>query len=161
MNRRRLVAWILILFVDASFIAWGGMAAAFPDHLPGPAGTPIMTAGYEGFTKASWSELAKASPMTAEYISIVFRMYGIYCLVFGVMGVAIAVTAFRRGERWAWWALLAGNAIALVSAMRYDWMVNAIGPFELTEYLGLALVLSALAITSPFRPGGRLERVTA
>ena len=53
MNRRRLVAWILILFVDASFIAWGGMAAAFPDHLLGPAGTPIMTAGYEGFTKGS------------------------------------------------------------------------------------------------------------
>jgi hypothetical protein len=33
--------------------------------------------------------------------------------------------------------------------MRYDWVVNAIGPFELTEYLGLALVLAALALTVP------------
>lgn len=157
MNRRRLVAWILVLIVDASYIAWGGMAAAFPDHLLGPAGTPILTAGYEGFTKGSWSELVNASPMTAKYISTVFRLYGVYCLVFGVMGVAIAVTAYRRGERWAWWALLAGNTIALVSAMRYDWMVNAIGPFELTEYLGLALVYGALAITAPFLKAGRLE----
>jgi len=71
------------------------------------------------------------------------------------MGSAIAVTAFRRGDSWAWWTLLAGNTIALVSAMRYDWMVNAIGPFELTEYLGLVLVYGALAITAPFLAAGR------
>jgi hypothetical protein len=35
--------------------------------------------------------------------------------------------------------------------MRYDWIASAIGPFELTEYLGLALVYGALAITTPFR----------
>jgi hypothetical protein len=144
---RRLVAWIVMLIVDGSYIIWGGMAAAFPNHLLGPGGTPIMTAGYQGFTKASWPELVSTSPMTAKYISVVFTMYGIYCAVFGAMGAAIAVTAFRRGERWAWWTLLAGNTVALVSAMRYDWMVNAIGPFELTEYLGLALVYAALAMT--------------
>ena len=77
-------------------------------------------------------------------------MYGIYCMVFGFMGSAIAVGAFRRGDRWAWWTLLVGNTIALVSATRYDWIVNAIGPFELTEYLGLALVYGALAVTAPF-----------
>ena len=71
----------------------------------------------------------------------------------GIMGSAIAVTAFRRRETWAWWALLVGNTVALVSAMTYDWIVNAIGPFELTEYLGLAAVLGALALTAPF--GGR------
>jgi hypothetical protein len=82
-------------------------------------------------------------------------MYGIYNVLFGLMGSAITVTAFRRGDRWAWWALLAGNTIALVSAMRYDWIVNAIGPFELTEYIGLAAVCGALAITAPFLPFGR------
>ena len=161
MNRRRLVAWLLVLVVDASYIAWGGMAAAFPDHLLGPGGTPIMTAGYEGFTKASWPELVHTAPMTAKYISIVFRLYGVYCLVFGVMGTAIAVTAFRRGERWAWWTLLAGNTIALVSAMRYDWMVHAIGPFEVTEYLGLVAVYVALALTLPFLPAARADRLPA
>jgi len=38
--------------------------------------------------------------------------------------------------------------------------VNAIGPFELTEYLGLALVYSALAITAPFLAGERPLRLT-
>jgi len=150
LNRRRSVAWILILIVDVSCTAWGLMAAAWPDHLLGPGGTPILTAGYEGFSKGSWPELASTAPMAAKYIEVLFRMYGMYNVAFGIMGVAIAVTAFRRGDRWAWWALLAGNTIALVSAMRYDWIVNAIGPFELSEYLGLVMIYGALAVTAPF-----------
>ena len=73
------------------------------------------------------------------------------------MASAIAVTAFRRHEAWAWWTLLAGNTIALVSAMRMDWIVNAIGPFELTEYLGLVLVYGALAVTAPFLAARRRQ----
>jgi len=46
-------------------------------------------------------------------------MYGIYIVAFGLLAVVIAATAFRRGDRWAWWALLVGNTIAFVSAMTY------------------------------------------
>jgi hypothetical protein len=151
MRRWRYLAFIFILIVDAGFVAWGAMAAGMPDHLLGPRGVPILTAGYEGFTRSSWSELAGTSPMTAKYIGVLFRMYGVFNVAFGLMAIAIAVTAFRRGEGWAWWALLVGNTITLVSAMTYDWTVNAIGPFELSEYVGLALVFGALAVTAPFR----------
>jgi len=152
-EQRRRVAALLILVVDAGFVAWGTAAAIAPHRLPGPGGTPILTAGYEGFTQGSWSELTGAFPMAAQYIEVLFRMYGVFNVVFGLMAIAIAVTAFRRGERWAWWTLLAGNTVALASAMRYDWVANAIGPFELTEYLGLMLVYGALAVTAPFRAG--------
>ena len=151
----RNIAWILILIVDVGYIAWGAGAAALPDHLLGPGGKAILPAGYEGYSGGSWSELASGSPLAAAYMTVLYRMYGIYNVLFGLMGSAIAVTAFRRGERWAWWALLVGNTVALVSAIRYDWIVNAIGPFELTEYLGLALVWGALAITAPFRAAER------
>jgi len=155
MKRLRGVAWLVILIVGAAFVAWGALAAAFPDQLVGPGGRAILPAGYEGFSGGSWAELAGTSPMTAGYIAVLFRMYGIFNVVFGLMAIAITVTAFRRGEAWAWWALLVGNTIALVSAMRYDWIVNAIGPFELLEYLGLALVWGALAVTAPFVALGR------
>lgn len=153
--KRRDAAWVLILIVDVGLIAWGAMAAALPDYLLGPGGRPILPAGYEGFSGGSWAELAATSPATTGYIEVLFRMYGIFNAVFGLTAAAIAVTAFRRGERWAWWALLVGNTVALVSAMTYDKIVNAIGPFELTEYLGLALVWGALAVTAPFRSAGR------
>ena len=155
MKRLQRVAWVLILIVDVGYIAWGAGAAASPDRLLGPGGKAILPAGYEGYSGGSWSELAGASPLIAGYMTLLFRMYGLYCVLFGLMGSAVAVTAFRRGERWAWWALLVGNTVALVSAMTYDMTVSAIGPFELTEYLGLALIWGALAVTAPFRAAGR------
>jgi hypothetical protein len=160
MKQARRLAWVLILIVDLGYIAWGGMAAAMPDGLLGPGGKAILPAGYEGYSRNSWSELLRTSPMTAKYMIVLYRMYGIYNVVFGLMGSAIAVTAFRRGDRWAWWALLVGNTIALVAAIRYDWIVNAIGPFELTEYLGLALIFGAAAVTTPFLGSGRPARQT-
>jgi hypothetical protein len=160
MKQARRFAWVLILIVDLGYIAWGAMAAAMPDGLLGPGGKAILPAGYEGYSGGSWSELLRTSPMTAQYMLVLYRMYGIYNVVFGLMGSAIAVTAFRRGDRWAWWALLVGNTIALVSAIRYDWIVNAIGPFELTEYLGLALIFGAAAVTAPFLAVGRPLRST-
>ena len=158
--KRRQIAWILILIVDVAYVAWGAMAAVMPDGLLGPGGKAILPAGYEGYSGESWSELLRTSPMTAKYMIMLFRMYGIYNLVFGLMASAIAVTAFRHGDRWAWWALLVGNTIALVSAIRYDWIVNAIGPFELSEYIGLVIIYGALAITAPFLAAGRPGRST-
>ncbi len=149
-NRSRRVAWVLILIVDLGFVVWGAMAAASPEHLLGPGGKAILPAGYEGFSAASWPALARTSPTTAAYMVVLYRMYGIYNVAFGLMASAITVWAYRRGERWAWWALLAGNTITLVSAMTYDRTVNAIGPFELSEYLGLVLVWGALVVTTPF-----------
>ena len=160
MTRTRRLAVVLILIVDVGVFAWGAMAAVLPDLLLGPGGKPILTAGYEGFTQRSWSELAAASPLTAGYITVLFRMYGVFNAVVGLLTIAIAITAFRRGDAWAWWALLVSNTIALASAMRYDWIVNAIGPFELTEYLGLVLVYGALAVTAPFLAARRLVQST-
>jgi hypothetical protein len=144
------IAWIPILIVDLGYIAWGAGAALAPDHLLGPGGRAILPAGFEGYSGGSWSQLVGASPLIAGYMTLLYRMYGIYNVVFGVLGSAIAATAFRRGEPWAWWTLFVGNTVALASAMIYDKTVNAIGPFELTEYLGLVLVWAALAVSGPF-----------
>ena len=159
--RRNQIAWILILIVDVGYIAWGAGAAASPEHLLGPGGKGILPAGFEGYSGASWSELVRASPLSAAYMSVLYRMYGIYNVLFGLLSSAITLTAYRRGEHWAWWTLLVGNTVALGSAITYDKMVNAIGPFELTEYLGLVMVWLALAITAPFWPHGQFRSASS
>jgi hypothetical protein len=130
MQRWRRVAVVVILIADAGLLAWGAMAALVPEHLLGPGSTPILAAGYESFTKGSWSALEGSSPMT---------------------------TAFRRGDRWAWWALLVGNTIAFGAPMAYDRIVGAIGPFEILEYVGIAGIYLALAVTA-FLAAGRPGR---
>ena len=160
MQRLRRIAWLVILIADAGLLGWGAMAALLPEHLAGPGATAILAAGYEGFSGSSWHALTDASPGAAGFMVALFRVYGAYIVAFGLMTIAIAVTAFRRGERWAWWALLVGNTIAFVSAMAYDRTVNTIGPFERLEYLGLAAIYGALAATAPFLAAGRPVRST-
>lgn len=161
MKAARRFAWLVILIADAGLLAWGAMAALAPDYLLGPGAKPILAAGYEGFSARPWQELITTSPAAAEFIRVLFEVYGAYVVAFGLVAMAIAGTAFRRGEGWSWWALLVGNTIAFVSAMTYDWTVGAIGPFELSEYLGLALIWGALAVTAPFRGMQRPARATA
>lgn len=153
--KRLKIAWILILVVDALYIVWGAGAALSPEHLIGPGGKGILPAAFEGYSGGSWSDVVSTTPLIAGYIRMMYRMYGIYCLLFGVLGSVITITAFRRGERWAWWTLLFGNTVALVSAMTMDKLSNAIGPLEMTEYFGLALVWGAFAITASVRSVAR------
>jgi hypothetical protein len=151
MSAWRRNAWIAIVIADLGMLAWGAMAALAPDHLLGPGSSPILAAGYEGFTGASWGELARGPRNGAEFIGLLFRTYGAFGVAFSVLAIAIAATAFRRGEAWAWWALLVGNTISFIAAMTYDRITGAIGPFEMSEYIGLTLIYGALALNAPFK----------
>ena len=148
---RQKIAWIFILIVDVGMFLWGAAAFIAPEHLLGPGGKAILPAGFEGYSGGSWSALVDRSPESAAYMSVLFRLYSMFCVLFGFMTTTIAVTAFRRGERWAWWTLLVANTVGLLSAMTYDKLVHAIGPFEVTEYVGLVLVWIAFAVTVPQR----------
>jgi hypothetical protein len=89
---------------------------------------------------------------------VLFRVYGAYIVAFGLLAIAITMTAFRQGERWAWWMLLVANTLAYGAAMIYDRTVGAIGPFEMSEYVGLAAIYGSLLLTAPFvasRQSGR------
>ena len=142
------LAWVFMVAADVGLGAWGLGAALAPTHLLGPGGQPILPAGFDGYTSAgSWDQIAATSTSAAGYMILVFRLYGVYIVAFSLLAIPIAATAYRRGERWAWWALLVGNTIAYASAMSYDAIVGAIGPFELTEYLGIGLVWATAVVT--------------
>jgi hypothetical protein len=157
MARGRRIAWLVILIADMGLLAWAALAALAPERLLGPRSMPILPAGYEGFTGYSWHELVATAPKAAEYATLLFRMFGIYGVAFSLLAIAIAAYAFRRGERWAWWALLVGNTITFVGAMTYDQVVRAVGPFELTEYLCLTAIYGSLAITASLRTRERTQ----
>jgi hypothetical protein len=158
----RRVAWIGIVLADIGLLAWAAMAAFAPERLMGPGSAPILPAGYEGYTGASWDALSAVSAKAPEYVTLLFRMYGLYGVAFSLLAIAVAANAFRHGERWAWWALLVGNAITYVGAMVYDQTVRAVGPFEVTEYVALALVIGALLVTAgPFQVFRTSTKVTS
>jgi hypothetical protein len=61
----------------------------------------------------------------------------------------------KQARRFAWLVMLIADAGLLAWGALAALAPGAIGPFELTEYLGLALIWGALALTAPFRAAGR------
>ncbi len=135
-------AWVAVLVADAAIVAYGLLVLVQPEQL---------TAGYESHTGTAWSEFVRLDPRSAEFDVFQFRLLGAYNVAFGLMAVAVCTTAFRRGEVWAWWALLFGNLVAYVAPMIYDLTVGEIAFFEVLEYVFLALVLVALVAARPGR----------
>ena len=58
-------------------------------------------------TGMSWNELQSASPTAARLIDVKFRMDGATLATLALLSLAVCLTGFRRGERWAWYALWA------------------------------------------------------
>ncbi len=136
-------AWLGIVVADAGLLAWGALTVLAPE-CPGA----CMTNGFETSTGQSWAALTAASAATSNFLLLLFRVFGAYNAAFGLLGIAVAATAFRRGEVWAWWALLVANTIAYGSAMTYDRMVGFIGTNELLEYVCLGAAYAAFAVTA-------------
>jgi hypothetical protein len=56
-------------------------------------------------TGISWNELRAQSPRVANLIDVLLRMAGAAEIMLALLSMAICLTGFRRGERWAWFAL--------------------------------------------------------
>ena len=58
-------------------------------------------------TNISWAEMQAADPAAANLINELFRSNGASLITASILSSAICLTAFRRRERWAWYALWA------------------------------------------------------
>ena len=60
-----------------------------------------------GVTGMTWNDLKSTSPTVARLIDTNFRGNGASLTTVALLSLAICLTAFRKGERWAWFALWA------------------------------------------------------
>jgi hypothetical protein len=58
-------------------------------------------------TGMSWNELRAASPKVANLIDLKFRSEGTSLATIDLLNMFVCLIGFRRGERWAWYALWA------------------------------------------------------
>ncbi len=58
-----------------------------------------------GITGMTWQELQTASPQVANLVDYLVRSGGAHLLVVGLLSTFISLTAFRQGQRWAWYAM--------------------------------------------------------
>ncbi|OGO57064.1 MAG: hypothetical protein A2Z32_00550 [Chloroflexi bacterium RBG_16_69_14] len=128
-------AWLL-------FFGLGVLAAiAAPFLLVGNAPDPPSP---EGFTGLSAAAIATRIPGMAGYISSISTQLGNFMLTSGVLMAAIAIGPFRRGERWAWYALWVVPLLLLIQ------FLNSRGGLGWQFDLGLLFVMIG-GLLWPFR----------
>ena len=60
---------------------------------------------FGSMTGTTWDVLLAADPGAAKMIDYLWRAEGAALVAVGVLAVAISLTALRRGDRWAWYAM--------------------------------------------------------
>ena len=133
------IAWKIILIADLGVLLYGLMVALVPD---------VLSGGFRVSTGQSWSALLSASPKTAEYLMLLWRLLGALNVAFAVVAIAIVLVSFRKGEAWSWYALLIGNTIGYCSPIAFDLTVGVVGVFEDLEIVLIVLTYIALGISA-------------
>jgi hypothetical protein len=115
-------AW-LIFVVQAALILIGGLIEIFVPLLQ----LNMPDIGYFGcsltcLTGRSWTQFSASDPGVASYIVVLYGILGASIICFSLLVIAIASTSYRRGEKWAWYAL---------------WVVPLWNVFENIVYSGL------------------------
>ena len=96
-------AWKVLLGVSllVGFFGVGDMLGGASDLQNGE--TIMM----HSLTDMSWNELQAADPNAANLIDLKFRTDGASLVMIAALSATICLTGFRRGQRWAWYALWA------------------------------------------------------
>jgi len=63
------------------------------------------------FTGLTPDQLKAINAQLFVWIGFVFRSWGAFAISLGILLTAVASTAFRQGDRWAWWALAVSGLI--------------------------------------------------
>jgi hypothetical protein len=96
------------------------------------------------FTKLAGTDFATVkagSPGVARYISTLEYGYALHELTFGLLFLAIVVFAFRRGQRWAWFACWAVMVASLGYTLTFGVHDSAIMGRSLIADLAVPVLL--------------------
>lgn len=99
-------AWVLLVVAALPFLIFGVSALLFGLSLSDfPVGLPGGPDAVESLTGVSWDETLGSNPAALTLLRGVSRVAGMAFLAFAIFAIVTSSTAYRRGERWAWFTL--------------------------------------------------------
>lgn len=96
-SRSHRIAWIAFVVVAAVVALFG-----IGDVIRGMDADPAIA---EGVTGIAWDELQEEDPAPARLIDLQVRSQGMTLLMLGLLSLSVAIWAFRKRARWAWYAM--------------------------------------------------------
>jgi hypothetical protein len=102
-------AWVILLLVGLLWLLVGFVAVFSPEG--------IFEADAQAVTKMPWSELKASSPTAANFVIFVYGQMGLLKISWSLFILAITLTGFRMGEKWAWYIMLLAPILLVSDAV--------------------------------------------
>jgi hypothetical protein len=130
-------AWVILLAVGLLWLVVGFVAVFQPEG--------IFEADAQAVTNLPWTDLKASNPEASNFIIFVYGQMGLLKISWSLFILAITLTGYRRGEKWAWYMLLLAP-ILLVSDAVFSAVfigdINQVLPFiPITAITMLGLLL--------------------
>ena len=145
MDRLRLSS-ILLVIIGIAVIAIGVIYIS----------TPRIMSYHENFIGMTHEEISEIDPKLADMMLVFLRGIGVLNIALGTLGIAVSLRSYRKGQKWAWYAMLISYLIVLLPTLVITYYVGAflaifgdlvipVGPFFLILVM-LIVFLAAIAL---------------
>jgi len=133
-------AWVVFLFLGLLWVVVGLVQVFSPDEL--------LRTDAQLITDMSWSELKASSPVATDLVRFHYGAMGLLKTSWSFLVLAITLTGYRRGEKWAWYTLWLVPALLVCSAF---YNVSFLGDVnQMLQWIPVTFV-SLLGLLLPYR----------
>ncbi len=132
--------WVLFLFLGLLWVVVGIVQVFSPGEL--------LRTDAQLITGLSWSELKASSPIATDLVRFHYGGMGLLKTSWSFLVLAITLTGYRKGEKWAWYTLWLVPALLVCNAF---YNVNFLGDVnQMLEWIPVTSV-SLLGLLLPYR----------
>ena len=101
--------WVVYFALGLLWLVVGLVQVFSPDEL--------LETDAQLITDMSWSELKAMSPVATEMISFHYGHMGLLKTSWSLLVIAITLTGYRKGEKWAWYTMWLAPALLVWNAV--------------------------------------------
>ena len=145
--------WVLYVALGLLWLVVGFAQAFFPDGL--------LNTDAQLVLDMSWSELQTSNPEGAELVRFYIGGIGLLKMSWSFLVLAITLTGFRRGEKWAWYTLWLVPIVLVSCALFYISWFGRVN--EALQWIPIT-TLSIVGLLLPYRtffPESHFRRILA
>ncbi len=117
----------------------------------------ITTPVFDLFTGQTWSDFVAANAKAADLHMMTTRLTVAMALAVSIIGILLALTSYRKGEKWSWFAFLVPGSIVWGSNVAYATVLAASTNMVLM-LIGLVLLVIGLVIPARAILGGKADK---
>jgi hypothetical protein len=102
-------AWVVFLGLGLLWLVVGLYSVFLPEG--------VFETDVQSVTNMPWSELKASSPVAADFVIFIYGLLGILKISWAFFVLAITLTGYRRGEKWAWYTMCSVPVLLVSNAL--------------------------------------------